>query len=337
MIEIVLVGAGDVVAVRHAPILSQLSDRARVTHVVTTRKERAELVQRILGYSIRHARDISEIPTGSDISGALVAVPPAITADIAELVARKNYSLYIEKPIAPDVISGLKLRDTLERVGRPAVVGENFREQARFGDVRERVESSEISHLEIRDQLRRGNRDVPRTDNALWGEHLVHISSAARYLLDDSIETVEVVGRVFRGASQRLELKAQSTRGVPIDIDLRMVNTWSEDRYSLSLGLSRSVEIKHDYNPCTMKYDDKIEYWSAQSDEIEFVSFKSAACGIESLWQRLLASIESGAGPDLHNIRESILDVQFREAAHLSERIRSSVTIPDLFGSDTHT
>jgi hypothetical protein len=149
--------------------------------------------------------------------------------------------------------------------------------------------------------------------------------------LGEEIALVESAVEYYRGTAREFQVTASSASGIPIDMRLEFVNTWSEDRYALTMGAGSSIEIKHDYNHRTAKYTDRIETWTSEDDAIRFEDIVDAPSGMEALWSHFVESINTKSGPDIFGLREAVRDVQFREAVTIALETTRAVRIPTLF------
>src|SRR5690606_28441851 len=118
----------------------------------------------------------------------------------------------------------------------PLVIGENFQNQERFSAARAMIEScghKKLTHVVVRDTLRRGLRANPRTDDELFIEHFVHIISSTRALTGKSVETVMSCEKRVIGSISEYIIKCELEGDALLEVQLNLTNTWSEDRYSL--------------------------------------------------------------------------------------------------------
>ena len=75
MINLCIVGSGDVVRDRHASILKDLSKEVRVVAIVSRRQQAFEEVQKELGYDVKRYDSLDKA-LQQDIDAALVAITP---------------------------------------------------------------------------------------------------------------------------------------------------------------------------------------------------------------------------------------------------------------------
>lgn len=327
MIELCLVGAGDVVQVRHTAVLAAMRERVRVTGVVTTRPDAVAAIECQLGYGVSRYESV-ERGAMSDPQAALVAVPASQTYAVASFLARYGLALYIEKPLAADVIAGAKLVEEIISQDLPAVVGENFAKQARFSLASTLCPDcigKPVRHLAVRDNLRRGARTVPRTDEQLFMEHSVHFISASRKLT--LAEVVRVNSASARAASSLTEyhVSCDLSTGATLDITFTVTNVWSEDRYIATLDNGDTC-ITHSFDFNTRRYTDTLSHYHGVDELVKVMTIPNAECGIRRCWEELIDRIESGQKQPSSSLISSLNDIQVREA--LLVALRSKISVP---------
>lgn len=325
MIELSLVGCGDVVLDRHAPILRNLSDRLIVTHAVTQSEHRRVMLEEILGYRVQQVGSVLDL---KDCQSALIAVPPARTPEIVTILARRNVAQYIEMPFSGTTIGALKTYEILQSAGRKVVIGENFRRQERF--TRALRPDDRIASIDIRDYIRTGMRLNRRTYHDLFQEQIIHHLSVLQSLAGKLRQISE--SRYFSTPfGEVADIAAESASGVSVRLQVNMIETWSEDRYMIKLESGEHVAIKHDYQPETKMYNDQIERWSPSTDRVEFDEVKSADSGMTYLWNDFLYSLERGGAFDPEDVLSAVNDVQARDAINECRRSGRRVDLASLF------
>lgn len=319
MINLCIVGSGDVVRDRHASILKDLSKEVRVVAIVSRRQQAFEEVQKELGYDVKRYDSLDEA-LRQDIDAALVAITPSSTLDIASYLARLGIPLYVEKPIANDVISGAKFAEDVVSQKLPLVVGENFQNQERFSVARKMIEAckhEKLTHVVARDTLRRGLRGNPRSDDELFIEHFVHIISSVRALTNKSVDVVKSCAKRVIGSISEYTIKCKLEGGTLLEVQLNLTNTWSHDHYSLIFD-DADIKIGHIYNYDTKKYTDTVEHWHGSEKLVEVVSIADADCGMRKCWDEFLGMINGGKKGSSPSLMNSLNDLQVREAVSLS-------------------
>lgn len=332
MINLCIVGSGDVVRDRHAPILKDLSKETRVTAIISRRQSAFEEVQKVLGYKVKRYESLDEVLRKNTIDAALVAVTPSNTLDVASRIARLGLPQYVEKPIASDVISGAKFVEEIISQKIPTVIGENFQNQERFSAARTMIGKcghKKLTHVVVRDTLRRGLRANPRTDDDLFLEHFVHIVSSVRAVTGKSVEVVQSCEKRLIGSISEYIIKCELEGGALLEIQLNLTNTWSDDRYSLIFD-DADIKISHVYSHDTKKYTDTIEHWHGSEKLIEVTTIPDADCGMKKCWSEFLGMIKKGAQAPSPSLMNALNDLQVREAVCLTWRNGSGVPIVKL-------
>ncbi|HUC89367.1 MAG TPA: Gfo/Idh/MocA family oxidoreductase [Patescibacteria group bacterium] len=327
MINLCIVGSGDVVRVRHAAILKDLSKQIKVKSIVSTRQDAVEAIEKELGYKIQRFDTVDDA-IKQDISAALIAVTPSSTADVATHLLRLGIPLYIEQPLADDFITGAKLVEDIVDKQLPVVIGLNFQNQERYSHARSMVEScnhKDLTHVIVRDTLKRGDRTNMRTDDGLFNEHIVNIVSSIRAITGRQIEMVASCKKRIVGSISEYTIKGALEGGVYLEVQFCVANTWSEDRYSIVFK-DDDLKINHVFNHETKKYTDTVEHWHGPDELKEVVTIKDAACGMRVCWEEFLDLIKTKAKEPSPTLLQALNDIQVREAVNLSRS--KSVSIP---------
>lgn len=328
MINLCIVGSGDVVRDRHAPILKELSDRIRVVCIVSHRQTAVNAIQEILGYSVMRVETLDQaLKLG--INSALIAVTPINTMDVATYLSRFKIPLYVEKPISHDVITAAKFIEEVTKLSLPVIVGENFQNQERFSIAKSMFQlcgHNKLTNIVVRDTLRRGLRTNLRTDNALFAEHIVHVISSIRALTGRSIDTVLVSSMRSVGSISEYSIQCSLENGPKIEIQLNITNTWSEDRYSLIFD-DADIKLSHTYNYDTKKYTDTVEHWHGTEELVSVVSLPDAICGMRTCWDEFIVLVQSRSTKSSSTLIKALNDIQVREAILLSLSKVTSVPI----------
>lgn len=319
MINLCIVGSGDVVRDRHAAILNELSDRIHVKCIVSKRQTAVNAVQEILGYSVLRVETLDEaLKLG--INAALIAITPISTMDVATYLTRFKIPLYVEKPISHDVITAAKFIEEVTKLSLPVIVGENFQNQERFSIAKSMIQSCahiRLTDIFIKDTLRRGLRTNLRSDDALFAEHIVHIISSIRAITDRSIETILKCSKRSVGSISEYIIQCLLENGSKVEIQLNITNTWSEDRYSLIFN-DADIKLSHTYNYGTKKYTDTIEHWHGSEELVGVVSLPDAICGMRVCWDEFIDLVQSESIKYSPTLIKALNDIQVREAVLLS-------------------
>lgn len=328
MINLCIVGCGDVIRDRHSPILRDLSKDIHVVAIVSTRQAAFEEVQKTLGYKVKRFDTLDEA-LQENIDAALVAVPPSSTLDVATYLTRLGIPQYVEKPLGNDVITAAKFIEDVTAKKLPVVVGENFQNQERFSVARSMIEGcnhKSLTNILVRDTLRRGLRGNPHTDDQLFAEQFVHSVSSVRAVTGKSIETILSANKRTVGSITEYTIICELETGVELEIQLSMTNTWSDDRYSFIFD-DADIKISHVYSYNTKMYTDTIEHWHGSEDLIKVVTIDLAACGMRKCWDEFLGMVNTKSKKASPSLMNALNDLQVREAVSLSLSKRVSIPV----------
>lgn len=327
MINLCIVGSGDVVKDRHAAILKDLSKNVRVRCIVTRRQPAFSEVQKQLGYPVKRVTTI-DAALKLGITAALVAVTPSSTVDVATYLVRLNIPLYVEKPLGNDPIAAAKFIEEVSRRSTPVVVGENFQRQERFSIAKSMYTTCrhDMTHIVIRDTLRRGLRTNPRTDDELFAEHLVHIISSIRALTGKTIKTIIKASKRTVGSLTEYSIECLLEDETQIEIQLTLTNTWSEDRYSLVFK-DADIKIGHRYDYSTKMYIDTVEHWHGSEKLVEVRTLDAAACGMRKCWDEFLQLLKVGSKKKSLSLMRALNDIQVREAIQIALSCSTAVPV----------
>lgn len=319
MINLCIIGSGDVIRDRHAPILKSMAKDIRVISIVSRRQPQVTKIQETLGYAVKRFNSMDNaLREGFD--AALVAVTPTSTLDVATYLSCLGIPMYVEKPLAAEAISGAKFTEDVIAQELPVVVGENFQYQERFTVAQSMINAcghTKLTHVVIRDILRRGLRDHPRDDDDLFLEYFVQIVSAVRKVTGRSVELISSCEKRNMGSIAEYLIRGVLEMGTLLEIQLNLTNTWSEDRYSLVFD-DADIKISHVYGHDTKKYTDTLEHWHGSEEMIEVVTIPNADCGMSKCWSELISMIKHGASKPSPTLMSALNDLQVREAVSLS-------------------
>lgn len=318
MINLCIVGAADVIRDRHGAILKELKDEIRVRCIVSKRPEAVAVIEERLGYSVVRTESLDEA-LQMGIDAALVTVTPTATIEIASYLARLNIPQYVEKPLAHEVVAAAKFIEEVTEQQLPAIVGENFQHQKRFAVARKMYEEcshKKLTHVVVRDTLRRGMRTNIRTDDELFDEQYVHVNSAIRALTGKEVISIDSVTRHTVGSVDDLVITGKLTGDIPLEVHQTFTNTWSSDRYSLVFE-DGDISTSHNYDHQRGTYTDVVEHWHGSDDLIEVENIRDAGCGMRECWKEFTHQMEIQGSQPSGSLIDALNDVQVREAIKL--------------------
>ena len=147
-IRLGVVGTGLAFIELHLPILARLSKRFRIVSLYSRSADRASAavqhVTRSCGYTPDVASTVESLLARSDIDAVDIAVPISFATSLAMNAIVSGKHVFLEKPIGDDPD---KARDLIASAAHEKLVlqvGENFRYQARFYQLRDIVASGAL-------------------------------------------------------------------------------------------------------------------------------------------------------------------------------------------------
>ncbi len=316
MLRLGIIGAGDVVRVRHLPILAEFfADTLKIVGISTRREQVSREVNSLTGYRVPQYLDYeSLLDLGPDC--VLVAVPTGLTEQVCSDSLSRSIATYSEKPMAQSYIGALRLKELALRQRVPYLVGENFYFQRRFQTAERWIAETgaRVREITISDHLRRGGRENPRSDNDLIWEHSPHPLNAARRLVGRKLATDSVSATIsVRDGATELSLAALREDAINTSIQLRIQEEWSQDDYTIKFDDGQIFRISHRYDFDTRTYTDVLRLGSRR-EEVHL-----AECGIHGCWEAFLTSLGGGKRtPADLTVNLALEQTQLIEAAKLS-------------------
>jgi predicted dehydrogenase len=286
MLKLGIIGAGDVVRVRHLPILAEFfADTLKIVGISTRREQASREVNSLIGYQVPQYLDYEDV---LDLRPdcVLVAVPTGVTEQVCSDSLSRSIATYSEKPMAQSYIGALRLKELALRQRAPYLVGENFYFQRRFQTAERWIAETgaHVREMIISDQLRRGGRENPRSDNDLIWEHIPHALNAARRLVGHKLATESVSATIIaRDGATELSLATFGEDGFNTSIHLRIQEEWSQDDYGVKFDDGQVLRISHRYDFDTRTYTDALRLGSRQEE------VRRAECGIHDCWETFLS------------------------------------------------
>lgn len=124
----------------------------------------------------------------------IIASSTASHADVALACVAARKPFLVEKPVAHDVASAIRVRDAAQTAGVPATAGFNRRFDARYAAIRRAVAEGAVGKLEsLRFTVKTAaapSAEFLKTSGGLFGEFGIHFFDLARWISGD--EPVEV-------------------------------------------------------------------------------------------------------------------------------------------------
>ena len=159
--------------------------------------------------------DPSQLLSDGGTEAVLVCVPSALHAPVAEDAFEAGLHVYLEKPVAADLEGARRVARAWRASGRVGMVGLNFRHDARYRELRERLRRGEIGEVvAARSVFCSAAADLPE-----WKRSR---AAGGGVLLDLASHHADLV-RFTLGEVAKVSASLRSVRGEDDTAGLRMV------------------------------------------------------------------------------------------------------------------
>ena len=126
MVNLAIIGFGDLARSVYGPAIAGLAPLATVAGVVESDSDRHREAQKVFSAAVI-CSSLNELLGASKIDCVLIATPPGTHADIAVEAFGAGLAVYVEKPLAADFADGQRIVDAWTRAGTVGRVGFNYR------------------------------------------------------------------------------------------------------------------------------------------------------------------------------------------------------------------
>ncbi len=188
MLTFAIIGAGWIGGI-HGDRLRRC-DGARLGYVFDLSVERARQ------FADQHGCEVAaSVEDACEKADAVIIASSTVShADVAFACIAAGKPFLVEKPVAHDVASAVRVRDAVENAGIQATAGFNRRFDARYAAIRQAVANGVVGKLEsLRFTVKTANApsaEFLKTSGGLFGEFGIHFFDLARWISGD--EPVEV-------------------------------------------------------------------------------------------------------------------------------------------------
>ena len=188
MLTFAIIGAGWIGGI-HADRLRRC-EGARLGYVFDISADRARRFAGQNGCAV-----VGSVEEACDRADAvIIASSTASHADVALACVGARKPFLVEKPVAHDVASAIRVRDAAQTAGVPATAGFNRRFDARYAAIRRAVAEGAVGQLEsLRFTVKTAaapSAEFLKTSGGLFGEFGIHFFDLARWISGD--EPIEV-------------------------------------------------------------------------------------------------------------------------------------------------
>lgn len=294
--KIGLLGCGAVAQAAHLPILSRLPG-VEVMAAEADPTRAAQVAQQFSG--LRVVADYRDLL--ADVDAVVITLPNALHADAAEAAFLAGKHVYLEKPLAVNLVDGRRIVDAWRQSGRVGMIGFNYRFNPLYANAARLVQAGKIGQPRIiRTTFAVTAGDLPgwRQSRQTGGGVLLDLAShhidLVRYMTSQAVkpETVSAQVASVRSEADTAVLQFQMQAGTLVQIFV-----------SLSSALADRIEINGDLGNLTA---DRLTGWN-----VEVVPAMRGA----RYWKRLLPLQRLTSWPyALNKMREPYHEPSFRLA-----------------------
>jgi len=135
-IPVGLIGAGKHGA-RYLRHIAEDVPELRIT--LLCRRNEAEGREQAHTAGARFVGDWRELAVSREIGAVIAVVPPTLHEEISRVAAGAGKAILLEKPLAPTVAAGVRIREAVDRAGVPAMIAHTLRYNAVVGLLRDRL------------------------------------------------------------------------------------------------------------------------------------------------------------------------------------------------------
>jgi predicted dehydrogenase len=132
---------------------------------VTAVAEPDETRRRTSARLLPHARsfaDFADLLTTPQLDAVVITLPNALHVPAATAAMRRGLHVYLEKPLAPDLLGGQEVLTAWRASGTVAMIGYNYRFLPSYQNARDRIRSGEIGAVvALRSVFSSSRREAP--------------------------------------------------------------------------------------------------------------------------------------------------------------------------------
>jgi predicted dehydrogenase len=336
-----VIGTGIAFREIHAPVLFQLVDRFEIVALTNRTESRAHEVASWIAEQTGRAPDVYPTPSRmlerDDIDAVEVVVPITLTAQIASQALRNGKHVFAEKPIADNLEDGRNLIKLAHQQKRVLAIGEQFRYQPHFHQVRRLVKSGIVGdslvyrlndmHFTYLDD--KYPSTAWRREGAFTGGYLidggVHTMAGMRSMVDSPVTEVHGLATTFNPhlsgpQNDTLLLNLKFANGMIGQMALGYSAIDHDARHPKVYGRDGTLVL----------FGDRIEVWRTGRDApTEIIPIEAKTDGVREEWLDFYNAVANDE-PLQHPPSEALADLQVILAGLESARAGKVVSLKSL-------
>lgn len=140
-----LIGCGHIARTVHIPILQSLPQAELVAVAEPERQRREDAARQVPGAEVREGYlELLQMPT---VDAVLICLPTALHAEVAEDALHAGKHIYLEKPVAMDVVGARRVLDAWKQADTVGMIGFNYRFNPLYQEARRCIEAGRLGEV----------------------------------------------------------------------------------------------------------------------------------------------------------------------------------------------
>lgn len=197
MVNLAIIGFGELASSVHGPAIELLAGQARLAGLVELDAERRRAaVAKLPGIPV--CDSLSELLSETSLEGILIATPPGSHSEIAVEAFHHGLAVYVEKPLADSREGGEQIVSSWRQAGTVGMVGFNYRFNSVIQDLRKALAREEVGPVvAVHSYFGLAVTDLPawKRERATGGGALLDLAShhidLLRFLLQTEVRAVD--------------------------------------------------------------------------------------------------------------------------------------------------
>lgn len=146
-VKLAIIGCGLAAKELHFPALMNLKEEFEIVALCNHTEPKAKELSEMIGGDIPIYLDYKKMLNNKDIEAVDIALPIHLNYKVTKDALEKGKHVFVEKPVAGNLIEGKKMLSFPEKYDKVMMVAENFRYRAVFNKVKEILESGIIGKV----------------------------------------------------------------------------------------------------------------------------------------------------------------------------------------------
>jgi myo-inositol 2-dehydrogenase / D-chiro-inositol 1-dehydrogenase len=262
-VRVGLIGCGRIARLVHLKVLRRLPGVDLVALAEPDPQRRAEAAR--LAPAARGCGGYQELLEMRDVDAVVICAPTFMHADVAVDAVQRGKHVYLEKPIALNLIEAARVLAAWRRTGLVGMMGLNYRFNPLFAATKRQIQSGRLGELVgARSVFSTSIRPIPdwQQTRARGGGALLDLAShhidLMRFLFDQEVRDVAAAWRTQRSEEDSAMLRLRLADGLLIQSFFSLCAV-EEDRVEIygqagKLTVDRSLSLDVEISGPTQRY-----------------------------------------------------------------------------------